>query len=202
MARVSERKLKKRLENLQAREQYYINRNKTGEGFNSTVRAQPRMQVGYQSLFLRKGAAPEKCLLTKVSEQAVAFYGSGGTGEGAVDAGITALGLIKLTSENTDDFVPNNDLKRPSQVQAVKGIANPVGDRTPWGTRYVRYTAKGEGSARVSFTAPISAPGADVTEALLVSRVNAIKNARAAQIGEYGTLRLTLEKYVKYFDAT
>lgn len=98
MARVSERKLKQRLENLQARQQYYINRNKTGEGFNSSVRAQPRMQVGYQSLFLRDGAAPEKCLLTKVSEQAVAFYGSGGTGKGSVDAGIAALGLVKLTA--------------------------------------------------------------------------------------------------------
>lgn len=202
MARVSEAKLKQRLANLQARQQYYINRNKTGEGFNSTVRAQPRMQIGYQSLFLRDGAAPEKCLLTKVSEQAVAFYGSGGTAEGAVNAGITALGLVKLTDSNKDDFKANKDLKRPSQIQAVKGIATPVGDRTPWGTRYVRYTAKGDGSARVSFTAPISAPGTDVTEALIISRVSAIQSARASQIGEYGTLRLALEKYVRYFDAT
>jgi hypothetical protein len=179
----------RRLEQARSREQYYANKNKQDETFNSNVESRPLVRVGYRSLLQLVGATPAPAMVAILaSETACKWYEGLGT-TGTLGDTHTKLGL---TYEDLSDFLEVNKLNSSKIISKLGGT--PTAVRTPWGSRYVRYTKSGEGSARASYTAPISVKTGAVTIAAIETAAQAIATAVASDIGANGSIYLEFEE--------
>lgn len=178
--------LQRRANQAQARENYYATRNDSDDTFNATVESLPRIQVGYRSLNVKIGATPEAAsLLVRASETAVKWF------EGVADTGTLTDGNTRLGLEYVDleDYIEVTKFEI-SKIHAVLGATTPTAKRTAWGTRYLSYTKSGEGSARSSYTAPISVKTGTFTAADLRTAAQAIASLAniRAEIKENGRM--------------
>ncbi|MEL7143304.1 MAG: hypothetical protein AAGL08_13900 [Cyanobacteria bacterium J06573_11] len=161
-----------------AREQYYANRNSSDDNFNANVESRPRIQVGYRSLNRKIGATPDHAKIAiTASETAVKWF------EGVADTGTLSGANTRLGLEY-DDLTEHLAVTKfeASKLHATLGATTPTAVRTPWGTRYTKYTKSGEGNARASYTAPLSEKtgafsAADLAAAAqLIADIAAIRN--------------------------
>lgn len=152
--RLTAAELQRRADIAEAREQYYYNKNKNPETFNSTVEDVPRIKVGYRSYNMMVGSPGIPASLQVLASQtACQFFEGVSTSTNLADTN-AALGLVYVA---TADYVPVTKFTTSKIKAVIGGTKVPVA--TPWGSRYIKYTRNAEGSARNSYTAPISEKG-------------------------------------------
>ena len=178
--------LRRRAAQAEARENYYATRNDSTDTFNSNVESLPRILVGYRSLNQKIGATPvHASLLVRASETAVKWF------EGVADTGELTAANTRLGLEYADlaDYIEVTKFEI-SKIHAVLGATTPTAKRTAWGTRYLSYTRSGEGTARSSYTAPISQKTGDFTAADLRAAAQTIADLAAirTEIRENGRM--------------
>lgn len=171
------------------REEYYANRNLDPNSQNSTVVDLPRIQVGYRSLLLKTGGTPTPALLQlTASKSAVNFF------EGLavnVDPANTN-GKLGLTYDGLEDYIPITNFSA-TKIKAVLGGTKQA-TFTPWGTRVIKYTKNAAGSARNSYTAPMSTKTGTLDIAALRTAAAAIRTAIDTDLGDNGRLWLEPER--------
>lgn len=178
--------LQRRAQQAAARENFYATRNDNEDTFNANVESLPRIGVGYRSSNVLIGETPAPAqLIIRASESAVKWF-EGVAETGALTAGNARLGLEYVDLE---DFLPITKFD-VAKIHAVLGATTPTAKRTPWGTRYISYTKTGEGSARSSYTAPISKKTGPITTADLQSAAQTIASLPAirTEIKENGRM--------------
>lgn len=184
--RLSAAELQRRADLAEARELYYYNKNKNPETFNSTVEDVPRIGVGYRSYNVMVGSPGIPAALKIIaSKSACQFFEGVAVSADLADTN-TKLGLTYVA---TADFIPITNFTA-SKIKAVIG-GTKVAVSTPWGSRYIKYTRNADGTARNSYTAPISVKGTaaftfdDVkVNGLAIANESAFKTA----LGENGRL--------------
>lgn len=183
--------LQRRAQQAAAREQYYNDRNSNPDTFNQNVESLPRTRVGYRSHLVSIGSTPGPAQLSiNASESAVKWF------EGVADTGSLSNTNTRLGLEYDDlsEYFPTVKFK-PAKINATLG-GTPTARSTPWGRRYIKYTRSADGSARNSYSAPISTRvGAVITIEDLQTAATAIAaiTAIAQQIGDNGRLWLDPE---------
>jgi hypothetical protein len=171
------------------REEYYANRNSDPDTQNTTVVDLPRINVGYRALLVSVGATPAPAqLLLRTSQTAVNFF------EGLAENATPGAGATKLGLEYVDieEFVPVTNFQA-TKIKAVLG-GTKTASFTPWGTRSVKYTKVAAGSARNSYTAPLSKKTGTVTLSDLRSAAQTIKTAVNTALGANGRLWIEPER--------
>lgn len=170
-------KLRQRAEQAAAREQYYANRNTSDDTFNATVESRPRIRVGYRSLNKKIGATPDHAKIAIVASESAVKWFEGVAETGELGAANTRLGL------EYDDLTEFLDVEgfSASKIHATLGAASPTAVRTPWGTRYTRYTRDGAGNSRSSYTAPLSEKTGAFTAADLAAAAQLIADLPAVR---------------------
>jgi hypothetical protein len=175
--------IQRELEYAQARQAYYANTNRP---IKPTRDAQPREPVVYSPLLYKVGST-YPTLVLNASKASVTWFG-----------GVTALGLINTPVALAEAGRPPRNFK-PSMISAMVGDATPTVKRAYGGTgrRYIDYSGNTTGEAQAHYNAPVSVGNQTPTIDELETRVAAIKNAKGAQLGDYGRLYLNLEEYTK-----
>lgn len=178
-----------RAEKARKREQFYANRNSDPDTQNTVVVDLPRINVGYRSLLVQSGATPAPAQVQlRASQTAVNFF-EGIAENGTPAAANTRLGL---NYEGLDEFIPVTNFQA-SKIKAVLGGTKRA-EFTPWGTRTVKYTKNAAGTARNSYTAPISRRTGAVTLEDLRTSAQAIKTTITAALGANGRIWIEPER--------
>lgn len=171
------------------REQYYANRNSDPDTQNSTVVDLPRINVGYRSLLVQSGATPAPALVQlRASQSAVNFFEGLAENATPTDANVK-LGLVYA---DLDEFIPVTNFNA-SKIKAVLGGTKQA-TFTPWGTRTIKYTKNAEGTARNSYTAPLSKKTGAITLEDLRTAAQTIKTAINTALGANGRLWIEPER--------
>lgn len=100
---------------------------------------------------------------------------------------------LGLEYDNLAEFVPISKFSA-SKIKATLG-GTKVAVATDWGSRYIKYTRNAEGTARNSYTAPISVRTGAFTYSDLVTAAEAISAVAGIQtaLGDNGRLWLEPE---------
>jgi hypothetical protein len=175
--------IQRELDAAKAREAFYANPNRS---IKQNRDAQPREQVVYAPLLYKVGAT-YPALVLNASKASITFFG-----------GAAALGLVNTPVALAEAGRPPRNFK-PSMIKAMVGDATPTVKRAynNTGRRYIDYSGNTAGEAQAHYNAPISVGNQTPTIDELETRVAAIRNARQAQLGDYGRLYLKLEDYTK-----
>ncbi len=189
--------LERQLENAKKRETYYKNKHTNDSSFKSTVDRRPRLRVGYRSLYktiktTTGGETPttttDNAIISIIASEAAIRYFEGFAGDNLTDAQ-NNLGLFY---QNVDRFVEASKIG-PSQIHLRKGASSPTPDRTEWGTRTIRYSARAAGEAQAFYTAPISVRTGPITPQAVAAAARAVAQTKKTDVGEYGSAWYTLE---------
>lgn len=178
--------LQRQADQARAREDYFNNRNSNPDTFNANVESLPRTRVGYRSHLVSIGSTPGPAQLSVTASQSAVKWFEGVADTGNLTNANTRLGL---EYDDLSEYFPAKGFK-PAKIKASLG-GTPRAVSTAWGTRYIAYTRSADGSARNSYTAPISVrAGAVITIEDLQTAATAIAQvaAIAQQIGTNGRL--------------
>lgn len=171
------------------REDYYATRNLNPDTQNSIVVDLPRIQVGYRSLLLKTGATPAPALLQlTASKSAINFFEGLGVDVDPTNAA-AKLGLVYTGLE---EYIPITNFSA-TKIKAVLGGTKQA-TFTPWGTRVVKYTKNAAGTARNSYTAPMSIKTGTLDVAGLRTAAGTIRTAIETSLGDNGRLWLEPER--------
>lgn len=185
--------LEQRAANAKKREQYYATRNTSADTTNLTVVDLPRIQVGYRSLLLKTGATPVAAQLQiTASKTAINFFEGLAATESPTNSNVR-LGLLYTGLE---EYLPITKFAATKIVAIIGGPK--VAGHTAWGTRVIKYTANAAGTARNSYTAPLSKKSGAFTLEDIKAAASAIKTALGtATLKDNGriTLKPEMESY-------
>ncbi|MCU0534232.1 MAG: hypothetical protein MUD14_10095 [Hydrococcus sp. Prado102] len=169
-----------------ARETYYRTRTPTT---STTVNSRKQVQLFYRSMFMKIGAEP-LIYAVRPTEAAITAIG------GAADAGLLAA-MPATAGAQTAPLSIRGSGVTPSKACWYKGASAPVGDTTPWSSRWIRYYDK-PATGQSHFSVPFSKATGAVTSADLQGAFNALfgpTGSKKALLGdENGRAWLQLER--------
>jgi hypothetical protein len=176
----------RQLDKATARENYYRTKTPTT---STVVKDRKQVQLFYRSMFVKFGTQP---LIYAVRPTEAAITAIGGAG----DAGL----LAAMPTGAADQTVPlpiRGSGVTPTKACWYKGATTPVGDATPWSSRWIRYYDK-PATGQSHFSVPFSRASGAVNSAEIQGAFNALfgpTGSKKALLGtENGRAWLDLEK--------
>lgn len=171
------------------KENYYKSRTPTQ---STTVKDRKQVTLLYRSLFMKIGAEP---LIYTVRPSEASVTGAMGIGSAAA-AGLLTTMPVAPGGQTVPLSIRGSGVT-PSKASWYKGAAIPVGDTTPWSSRWIRYYDK-PATGQSHFSVPFSKASGAVNSAELQAAFTALfgpSGSKKDLLGnENGRAWLTLEQ--------